>query len=70
MKELGGQKKKKIKIPGGGIIINNLVIKNKIPHTGITWPSRTSVIQEYRFYTGSLSQYHGCCHYHESLSIP
>ena len=28
------------------------------------------VIQEYRFYTMNLSQYHGCCQYHESISIP
>ena len=42
----------------------------KIPHTGNTRPSRKCVIQDHRFYTMSLSQYHGCCQYHESLSIP
>ena len=45
-------------------------LKKKIPHTGNTRPSRTCVIQEYQFYTMSLSQYHGCCQYHESLSTP
>ena len=44
--------------------------KEKIPHTGNIWPSCTCVIQDYRFYTMSLSQYHGCCQYHDSLSIP
>ena len=33
-------------------------------------PSCMCVIQEYRFYTMSLSQYHGCCQYHESIFIP
>ena len=33
----------------------------KIPHTSNTQPSRTCVIQDYRFYTMSLIQYHGCC---------
>ena len=42
----------------------------KNPYTGNTWPSRTCVIQDYRFYTMSLSQYHGCCQYRESISIP
>ena len=28
------------------------------------------MIQDYQFYTMSLSQYYGCCQYHESLSIP
>ena len=28
------------------------------------------VIQDYRFYTMSLRQYHWCCQYHESMSIP
>ena len=42
----------------------------KISHTGNTRPSRTCVIQEYRYYTMSLSQYHGCCQYHKSMSIP
>ena len=44
--------------------------KQKIPHTGNTWPSRMCVIQEYWYYTMCLSQYHGCCQYHESKSIP
>ena len=42
----------------------------KIPHTGNTRPSRKCVIQKYRYYTMSLSQYHGCCQYHKSMSIP
>ena len=42
----------------------------KIPHMGNTWPSRMCVIQEYRFYTMSLSQYHWSCQYHESMTIP
>jgi hypothetical protein len=42
----------------------------KIPHTVNTRPSRSCVIQEYRYYTMSLSQYHGCCQYHKSMSIP
>ena len=44
--------------------------QQKIPHTGNTRPSCTCVIQEYRYYTMSLSQYHGCCQYHKSMSIP
>ena len=49
---------------------------SKIPHTGNTRPSCTCVIQEYWYYTMSLSQYHGFfntmspCVYHESMSIP
>ena len=35
----------------------------KIPHTGNTRPSRTCVIQEYRYYTMSRQ-------YHKSISIP
>ena len=35
------------------------MLLKKILHTGNTRPSRTCVIQEYRFYTMSLSQYHG-----------
>ena len=31
---------------------------------------RTCVIQEYQFYELSVSQYHGCCQNHESISIP
>ena len=42
----------------------------KIPHTGNTRPYCMCMIQDYWFYTMSLSQYHGCCQYHESLSIP
>ena len=42
----------------------------KILHTGNTRPSRTCVINEYRYYTMSLGQYHGCCQYHKSMSIP
>ena len=46
----------------------------KIQHTGNTLPSRTCVIQEYRYYTMthgmSISQYHGCYQYHESMYIP
>ena len=48
----------------------------KIPHTGNTRPSRTCVIQEYGFYTMSLSQYHCVVNtlsrflYHDSMSIP
>ena len=42
----------------------------KITHTGKTRPPRMCVIQEYRFYTMSLSQYHGFCQYHETISIP
>ena len=45
-------------------------LKKKILHTGNTWSSRMCVIQEYRFYTMSLCQYHGCCQYHESIFIP
>ena len=41
--------------------------KEKIPHTGNT---RMCLIQEYRFCTMSISQYPGCCQYHESISIP
>ena len=41
-----------------------------IPHTGDTRPSCMCLIQEYRYYTMSVSQYHGCCQYHESMSIP
>ena len=52
------------------ILMINDNAEEKIPHTGTTRPSRTCVIQEYRFYTMSLSQYHGCCQYHESLSTP
>ena len=43
--------------------------KKIIPHTGKTLPFCACVIQEYRFYIMSLSQYHGCCQYYESLSI-
>ena len=39
-------------------------------HTGNTGPSCTCEIQKYRFYTMLLSQYHGYCQYHESMSIP
>ena len=28
------------------------------------------VIQEYQYYTMSISQYHGCCQYDESMCIP
>ena len=48
----------------------NIKQKLKIPHAGNTRPSHTCVIQEYRYYTMSLSQYHGCCQYNESISIP
>ena len=48
----------------------NTKVTIKIPHTGNTRPSRTCVIQEYRFNTMNLSQYHRCCQYHKSLSIP
>ena len=41
---------------------------NKILHMGNTRHSYTCVIQEYRIYT--MSQYNGCCQYHESTSIP
>ena len=44
--------------------------RRKIPHTSNTRPSCTCVIQEYRFYTRNLGQYHGCCQYHESMFIP
>ena len=46
----------------GGRQISGLRVK--IPHMGNTWPSRTCVIQEYRYYTMSLSLYH------ESMFIP
>ena len=46
-----------------------IYIYKKIPHTGNTRPSCTCVIQEYQFYTISLSKYHGCCQYHKSMSI-
>ena len=42
----------------------------KILHMGNTQPSCTCVIQEYWYNTMSLSQYHGCCQYHESMYIP
>ena len=45
------------------------VLTKKILHTGNTRPSCTCVIQEYRFYTISLSKYHGWCQYHKSTSI-
>ena len=38
-------------------------------HTNNSWPSCMCVIQEYRYITISLGQYHGCCLYHESMSI-
>ena len=43
-----------------------LKLTQKIPHTGNTRTSRPGVIQNYRFYTMSLSKYHWC---HESMSI-
>ena len=43
--------------------INMLVFLEDNPHTGNTRPSRMCVIQEYRYYTMSLSLYN------ESLSI-
>ena len=42
----------------------------KILCTGNTGPSRKCVIQKYWYYTMILSQYHGCCQYHKSMSIP
>ena len=42
----------------------------KIPHMGNIGHSCMNVIQEYRFYIMSVSQYHRCCQYHESMSIP
>ena len=44
--------------------------KEEKMHTANTRPSRTCVIQEYRFSTMSLSQYHWWCQYHESMSMP
>ena len=55
--------------PTGTAGMDRLKKKKKIPHTGNTWPSCMCVIQEYRFYTMSPSQYHGCCQYHESIYI-
>ena len=39
------------------------------PTTGNTQPSCICVIQKYRFYNMSLSQYHWCCQYHEFMCI-
>ena len=36
---------------------------------GNTWPSRTCVINEYQYFTMSLSKNHGWCQYHNSMSI-
>ena len=52
------------------VLIECLEIYVKISHTGNTRPSRTCVIQEHRFYPMSLSEYHGCRQYHESMSLP
>ena len=49
--------------------IFNVTIKKILP-TGNTRPSRMCVIQEYWINTMSLNQYHWCCQYHESMSIP
>ena len=42
----------------------------KILYTDNTQPSHTCVMKEYIYYIMSLSQYHGCCQYHESIYIP
>ena len=47
-----------------------LIMRGQIPYTGNTRPSRTCVIQEYRFHTMSLCQYHWCCLFHDSMSLP
>ena len=44
--------------------------EGRLMHTGNTRTSCMCVIEEYRFYTMSLSQYNGCCQYHETISIP
>ena len=54
--------------------VNVMIVFSKILHTGNTRPSRTYVIQEYRYYTMSLSQHHvvntmSPCLFHKSLSI-
>ena len=41
-----------------------------LPQTGNTCPLVRFLIQAYRFYTMGLSQYHWCCQYHESISLP
>ena len=46
-------------------IYNNLIL-----HMGNTRPSCMCVIKEKQYYTNRLSQYHGCCQYHEFMSIP
>ena len=43
--------------------------REKILHTGNTLPSCMCVIQEYQYYTMSLSQYPGFCQYPESMSV-
>ena len=55
---------------GQGPNILIIITHKKIPHTSNTRPSCTCVIQEYRLYTMSLSQFHRCCQYHKSMSIP
>ena len=45
-------------------------LKLKIPHMGNSWSSRMCVILEYRYDNMNLSQYHGRCQYHNSMSIP
>ena len=42
------------------------LVELKIPHTGNTPPSRTCLIQEYRYYTMSRIRYQ----YYESMSLP
>ena len=49
---------------------NMCVSLKKILHTGNTRPSHTFFIQEHRFYTMTLSQYHWGCQYPDSMSIP
>ena len=44
--------------------------EEQIPLTGNTWPSHLCVIHDYWFYTITLSQYHWCSQYHETMPIP
>ena len=52
------------------LIFLRIITLEKIPHTGNTRSSCVCVIQEYWYYTMSLSQHHGCCQHHKSISIP
>ena len=50
-------------------IVNCSYLQQKILHLGNTRLSCMCVIKENHYYTNGMRQYHGCCQYHEFMSI-